>query len=168
MQPSVANGLFYVCFFLLGISAIEHYFKRSIIPPVSRVLLAGVAYSVANNYGKIGLPQLGIQPEIGLYIFLPVLIFYSSSPNFARAFAQNLPAAWMSRHVSHVPRATWSRDDGPAFAGPNGTSPRSFCRNTVSTKRHVLWHRICRRKFLCQSRLLHEVVPTRAISGLAV
>ena len=44
--------------------------------------------------------------------------------------------------------------------------PRSFCRTSGSTKRHVLRHRAWDRLVLCRSRLLQESSPTRAISGL--
>ncbi len=75
---SISEGVFFVCFFLLGISAILHYFKRSILPPVLWILLAGVVYGIVQNTWLSGLPMLHLGPEVVLYIFLPVLIFDSA------------------------------------------------------------------------------------------
>ena len=64
--------------FLLGISAIEHYFRNSVIPPICWVLLAGIAYGAATRNPALPLPELQLEPHVVMFVFLPILIFDSS------------------------------------------------------------------------------------------
>ncbi len=78
MHYSITDVILYICVFLFGVSAIQHYFRKSLIPQVCWVLLAGVLYGVATSNFDLILPQLKITPDIVLYVLLPVLIFDSS------------------------------------------------------------------------------------------
>ena len=64
--------------FLLGISAIEHYFRNSVIPSICWVLLAGIAYGAATRNPALPLPKLQLEPHVVMFVFLPILIFDSS------------------------------------------------------------------------------------------
>lgn len=66
------------CGFVLLISAIEHYGRRWIVPPVCWVLLAGLAYGLIGRWAPPGLPPLHLSPEAIFYLFLPVLLFSSA------------------------------------------------------------------------------------------
>ena len=76
MDQSIPIAVFWVCGFLLAISAIEHYLGRSRVPTVTWLLLAGVAYGAATHW--VGLPRVRLHPEVVLYVFLPILIFDSA------------------------------------------------------------------------------------------
>lgn len=74
----MVHGLVFVCLFLIGVCAIEHYFRKSPLPTVCWFVLFGVAYGILRKTLFSGLPELLFSPDLILYIFLPVLIFNSS------------------------------------------------------------------------------------------
>jgi CPA1 family monovalent cation:H+ antiporter len=78
MSDPVVTGVLCVCLFLLAISAVEHYFRRSIIPALCWVMVAGMLYGFAQNSGKLNIPSLSLEPSVVLFIFLPILIGISS------------------------------------------------------------------------------------------
>ena len=78
VDDKIVNILFFVCLFLLGISAIEHYFRNALIPAICWVLLAGIAYGTANSHLDLYLPRLHLEPGIVLFIFLPILMMYEN------------------------------------------------------------------------------------------
>ncbi len=78
MTHSVVQVVFWVCGFLLLISAIEHYTRGLLIPSICWVLLAGILYGVLRGHAGLPLPSLQPGPAVVLYILLPVLIFHSS------------------------------------------------------------------------------------------
>ena len=68
----------FICLFLLGISFLHHYFKHSALPSVCWILLAGVLYGWTDRQLNLDLPHAYIEPDIVLFILLPVLIFDSA------------------------------------------------------------------------------------------
>ena len=78
MSHSVVQIVFWACGFLALLSAIQHYTRRLIIPPVCWMLLAGVAYGILRPSTSMALPALLPEPHLILFVFLPVLIFNSS------------------------------------------------------------------------------------------
>ena len=78
MEMGLVNGLVFVCLFLIGLCAIEHYFQFSRLPYISWIVLFGIAYGMLNQWAIINLPPLNMTPDVILYIFLPILIFDSS------------------------------------------------------------------------------------------
>lgn len=66
------------CGFVLLISAIEHYGRHWIVPPVCWVMLTGLAYGLMERGTPLGLPPLHLSPEVIFYLFLPVLLFSSA------------------------------------------------------------------------------------------
>lgn len=75
---SLVHGLVFVCFFLIGLCAISHYFKKSPLPVVCWIVLFGVAYGLIQKFTLTDLPLIRLTPDVILYIFLPVLIYDSS------------------------------------------------------------------------------------------
>ena len=78
MEMGLVRGLVFVCLFLIGLCAIEHYFRFSRLPYISWIVLFGIAYGMLNQWDIINLPSLTMTPDVILYIFLPILIFDSS------------------------------------------------------------------------------------------
>jgi CPA1 family monovalent cation:H+ antiporter len=78
MDHGIAPLIFFACFFLLGISGIEHYFKRAALPPVCWIMIAGILYGFSIQRTGADLPKMNLDPEIVLFVFLPVLIFDSA------------------------------------------------------------------------------------------
>ena len=78
MTDPILTWLFYVCIFLLAISAIEHYFRRSIVPAICWVMLGGILYGFVRSAAELPLPALHVEPDLVFYVFLPVLIFDSA------------------------------------------------------------------------------------------
>ncbi|MHC4092434.1 MAG: cation:proton antiporter [Planctomycetota bacterium] len=78
MNDPIVTGLFYVCLFLLAISAIEHYFRKSIVPAICWIMLGGILYGFVNATAELHLPALNVEPDLVFYVFLPVLIFDSA------------------------------------------------------------------------------------------
>ena len=78
MAHSVVQAVFWVCGFLLVISAIEHYTRHLLIPSICWILLAGVLYGVLRGHAGLPLPALQPGPAVVLYVLIPVLIFHSS------------------------------------------------------------------------------------------
>ncbi len=70
--------ILFICLFLFGVSAVQHYFRNSIIPEVGWVLIAGIVYGIANANLRINLPVVDVEPDIVLFLLLPVLIFDSA------------------------------------------------------------------------------------------
>jgi len=69
-----------VSIFLIGLCALEHYTRNSILPYVCWVLLAGMGYGVLLRGPLPQLPAVQhlLSPDVVLYVFLPLLIFDSS------------------------------------------------------------------------------------------
>lgn len=78
MNDALVSGILFLCTFLLGISAIEHYLKSTVIPAICWVLIAGIGYGAATSNIELRLPMVHLQPDIVLFILLPILIFDSS------------------------------------------------------------------------------------------
>jgi CPA1 family monovalent cation:H+ antiporter len=78
MNDALISGILFLCTFLLGISAIEHYLKNTVIPAICWVLLAGITYGAVTRNSELHLPIVHLQPDMVLFIFLPILIFDSS------------------------------------------------------------------------------------------
>lgn len=78
MGDPLISWVLFGCVFLLGISAIEHYFRNSVIPSICWIMLAGIAYGAATRAPALHLPRLHLAPDIVLFVFLPILIFDSS------------------------------------------------------------------------------------------
>jgi CPA1 family monovalent cation:H+ antiporter len=76
-ETAVVHGVFVCCLFLLGIAAIEHYFRKSVLPAICWVLLAGIVYGVAKRLAP-NLPAIWLNPSVILFVFLPLLVFDSS------------------------------------------------------------------------------------------
>lgn len=74
----VVHGLVFVCVFLIGLCAIAHYFRNSPLPVVCWFTLFGMAYGIIRKAAVPGLPDLHVEPDVILYIFLPILIYDSS------------------------------------------------------------------------------------------
>ena len=77
---SVIAAVTAISIFLIGLCALEHYTRNSILPYVCWVLLAGVGYGLLLSGPLPQLPPLQsmMSPDVVLYIFLPLLIFDSS------------------------------------------------------------------------------------------
>ena len=75
---NVVHSLVFVCFFLIALCAITHYFRKSPLPVVCWVVLFGVGYGILQKFIPTKLPLIHLSPDVILYIFLPVLIFDSS------------------------------------------------------------------------------------------
>lgn len=78
MDGTPVFSVLFVCLFLLGICAIEHYFRNAVIPAICWVLLAGIAYGAAATNASLQIPRLKLEADIVLFILLPLLIFDSS------------------------------------------------------------------------------------------
>jgi CPA1 family monovalent cation:H+ antiporter len=78
MDHAVVATVCWLCGFLLVVSALEHYTRRSVIPPVCWLLVAGVVYGALRSYAGLELPALHVGPHVVLFVFLPLLIFNSS------------------------------------------------------------------------------------------
>ncbi|MEA2068601.1 MAG: cation:proton antiporter [Verrucomicrobiota bacterium] len=90
----MVSGIVFVCLFLIGLCAIEHYFRFSRLPYISWVVLFGVGYGLLDKTVLPQLPGFHLTPDVILYVFLPVLIFDSSrklDPGMVRK--EGLPAA---------------------------------------------------------------------------
>ncbi|MCG6930651.1 MAG: cation:proton antiporter [Desulfofustis sp.] len=74
----LVGGLVFVCVFLIGLCAVEHYARRSPLPIVCWVVLFGAAYGMLNKFAFPGWPVLQPTSDVILYLLLPVLIFDSS------------------------------------------------------------------------------------------
>ncbi|MDF7826016.1 cation:proton antiporter [Pontiellaceae bacterium B12227] len=74
----VVHGLVFVCFFLIALCAISHYFRNSPLPVVCWVVLFGTGYGIVQKFTLTELPWIRLSPDVILYILLPVLIFDSS------------------------------------------------------------------------------------------
>ncbi len=93
MEMELVKGLVLVCLFLIGLCAIEHYFRFSRLPYICWVLLFGAGYGLLNHTLLPHLPAFHLTPDVILYIFLPVLIFDSSRKlNLSMARAEAVPA----------------------------------------------------------------------------
>ena len=78
MEHLILNTTLFICLFLLGISAVLHYSKNSVLPSVCWVLITGIAYGLLNHFEIPGLPHLHLEPELVFFVLLPILIFDSS------------------------------------------------------------------------------------------
>ncbi len=79
MEIAIIRAIYVACFFLLLVSALDHYFKKSVWPPICWILLAGVLYGVAARFPMgARLPRVMLEPDVVIYLFLPILIFDSS------------------------------------------------------------------------------------------
>ncbi len=67
--------IFMVCGLLLVTVALEHYLRRSALPPVCWLMVAGVIFGVLRHHTELSLPSLHVGPEVVLFVFLPLLIF---------------------------------------------------------------------------------------------
>jgi len=85
--------LFGVCLFLLLLAAVEHYTRRSGLPPLCWILLAGLIYGTTVRYTTLPLPSLHLSPPVVLFGFLPLLIFDSSRQLQPRRLLAILPEA---------------------------------------------------------------------------
>lgn len=90
MTHSVVTALFWTCGLLLVVAAVRHYLRRSVIPPVCWLLLAGVAVGALRRHAGLALPSFQVGPEVVLYVFLPLLIFDSSR----KLAPRDLGAVW--------------------------------------------------------------------------
>lgn len=71
-------GLSVFCFLLLLFSAVKCYARRSFLPAEAWILVAGISYGIFLKETDITwLPVIEFNPEIVLFIFLPLLIFAS-------------------------------------------------------------------------------------------
>ncbi len=97
MEMALVKGLVFVCLFLIGLCAIEHYFRFSRLPYISWIVLFGIAYGMLNQWDIINLPSLTMTPDVILYIFLPILIFDSSRKlDLKMSRKEALPAALLA------------------------------------------------------------------------
>ncbi|MCF7864633.1 MAG: sodium:proton antiporter [Kiritimatiellales bacterium] len=97
MESGLVNGLVFVCLFLIGLCAIEHHFKSSRLPYICWVVLFGVGYGLLQHTLLPILPAMQLEPDVILYIFLPVLIFDASrSLDFGMARAEAVPASLLA------------------------------------------------------------------------
>ena len=78
MNHSITTTVLFICLFLFAVSFIHHYFRNSSIPSVCWVLLAAVGYGFLNHHLHLRLPEVLIEPDIVLFVLLPVLIFDAS------------------------------------------------------------------------------------------
>ena len=87
------------CGFLLFLAAVQHYARRSPFPPESWLVVAGVGYSLLQQFLFPAMPVVALQPEVVLMLLLPLLIFASgrSLP------PQELRAAWLPIAFFAVP-----------------------------------------------------------------
>jgi len=74
----LVQGIVTTCLFLVLLCAIEHRFRKSKLPYLCWMVLFGVAYGLLQVRFFNGMPELSIQPDVILYIFLPILIFDST------------------------------------------------------------------------------------------
>jgi len=93
MEMELVKGLVFTCLFLIGLCAIEHYFRFSRLPYICWVVLFGAAYGILNKSLLPGLPGFHLSPGVILFIFLPVLIFDASRKlDLDMARAEAVPA----------------------------------------------------------------------------
>ena len=78
MNHSITTTILFICLFLFAVAFIHHYFRNSIIPSVCWVLLAAVGYGFLNHHFHLQLPEVLIEPDIVLFVLLPILIFDAS------------------------------------------------------------------------------------------
>lgn len=78
MNDPIVTGVLYSCAILLAISAVEHYFRKSIVPALCWVMVAGALYGIIRLSTDLPLPRLSLDPQVVLFIFLPILIFDSA------------------------------------------------------------------------------------------
>ncbi len=93
MAHSVPATVFWICGLLLAVVAIEHYTRRTAIPPVCWVLVAGMTYGLLRTHAALPLPALHVGPHVVLFVFLPLLIFDSSRRLHVRELGSVLPEA---------------------------------------------------------------------------
>ncbi len=80
------------CVLLFVLAGIRHFSRKSILPPESWILLAGLAYGLAQPHYP-PLPTLHLTPELVFALLLPILIFSS---------ARTLSPSEVEQHGLHV------------------------------------------------------------------
>jgi CPA1 family monovalent cation:H+ antiporter len=94
MEMELVQGMAFTCLFLIGLCAVEHYFRFSRLPYICWMVLFGALYGILNHTLLPGLPGFKLSPDVILYIFLPVLIFDSSrNLDLDMARAEIVPAS---------------------------------------------------------------------------
>ncbi|MDZ8120121.1 cation:proton antiporter [Pontiella agarivorans] len=74
----VESHLVFVCIFLIGLCATSHYFRKSPLPIVCWIVLFGIIYGFLQEHLITQLPRIFLNPDVILYLILPVLIFDST------------------------------------------------------------------------------------------
>ncbi|MGB0935646.1 MAG: cation:proton antiporter [Alphaproteobacteria bacterium] len=95
-QP-IAQVMMGVCAMLAVIAFIQHYAKKSLLPPEAWLMIAGIAYGIAGRTVTPGLPHVMIEPVVVLMIILPLLIFASGREiNLTKLKSVSIPVAFYS------------------------------------------------------------------------
>ena len=64
---------------LIALNALSYYSsKQMLLPGIIWTVLIGIAYSFTSHFGLLPLPELELNPEIVLFLFVPLLIFAST------------------------------------------------------------------------------------------
>ncbi|QBG46533.1 hypothetical protein EGM51_03640 [Verrucomicrobia bacterium S94] len=74
----VECGLVFICIFLIALCAITHYSRKSPLPAVCWVVLFGGLYGFLQAHLILQLPRIVLNPDVILYLILPVLVFDST------------------------------------------------------------------------------------------
>lgn len=75
---SLVHGLVFICIFMIGLCAVEHYTSRSSLPTVCWFVLFGVGYGLLHKSFDMRIPSLAPTSDFILYVLLPILIFDAS------------------------------------------------------------------------------------------
>ncbi len=78
-EQIVFNLIVFGVFALVALNALSYYARRlTILPDIIWVLLLGIGYASIVHFGSFGLPELALNPDLILYVFVPPLIFAST------------------------------------------------------------------------------------------
>lgn len=75
-DSNLIHLIVFVILGFVGLNALSYYSERLMIfPNVIWVLCLGIIYSALNHFGLFRLPEVYLEPEIVLFLLVPILIF---------------------------------------------------------------------------------------------
>ncbi|MDA8597234.1 cation:proton antiporter [Candidatus Pacebacteria bacterium] len=101
MESTIFSFIAFISLAFVALNALAYYTRRvSFLPEIIWVLLLGIGYGFVSTVTE--LPRLDLEPELVLFVFVPILVFASTQKMCLSAFRQVLKPATIAATVGIV------------------------------------------------------------------
>lgn len=107
MHSSLINLIVFIIISFVGLNIVSYYSEKvKVLPQVIWILLLGLGYGAIAHYSNIPLPELVLDPNLILFVFVPILIFGASYKmclyHFRRVLVQSISLATLGIIISSL------------------------------------------------------------------